>query len=208
MQNIYWRNNKDERRLLKKNIPHTLFERLCVRGSWRLNKDCNILTSTAPLDIAECRSRSPGLLLNRRAGGPLCWVLASSTTTCHQRVSKLTDFLSSPSYIIVQPPTQYLWNGMFDCHQAEITVIQFTGHSLLVHQSMTVAWDFTLFHIVSQANLRDSSYNWHQNVSLPSGASLWNGMLGRVEGQYTTVRIIKKSSKILIYIFRVKISIL
>ena len=61
-------------------------------------------------------------------------------------VSKLTDFLSSPSYIIVQPPTQYLsingmchfrrpCNGMFDRHQAEITVMQFTGHSLPVHQS-------------------------------------------------------------------------
>ena len=49
-------------------------------------------------------------------------------------VSKLTDFLSSPSYIIVQSPTQYLWNGKFDRHQAEITVMQFTGHSLPVHQ--------------------------------------------------------------------------
>ena len=72
-----------------------------------------------------------------------------------QLVSKLTVVLSSPSYIIVQSPTQYLCNGMFDCHQAEITVMQFTGHSLPVHQSMTVAWDFTLSHIVSQAHLRD-----------------------------------------------------
>ena len=31
-----------------------------------------------------------------------------------------------------------------------------------------------------------SSHNCHRNVSLPSGASLWNGMFGRVEGQYTT----------------------
>ena len=43
------------------------------------------------------------------ARGPLCWVLAFSTISCHQRVwsptglvSKVTDFLSSPSYIIVQ----------------------------------------------------------------------------------------------------------
>ena len=70
-------------------------------------------------------------------------------------VSKLTDFLSSPSYIIVQSPTQYLWTGMFDCHQAEITAMQFTGHPLPVHQSMTVPWDFTLSHNVSQASLRD-----------------------------------------------------
>ena len=46
---------------------------------------------------------SPGLL-NRRSGGPLCWVRAFSTASSHQRVSKLTDFLSSPSYIIFQPP--------------------------------------------------------------------------------------------------------
>ena len=36
-----------------------------------------------------------------------------------------------------------------------------------------------------------SSHNCHQNVSLPSGASLWNGMFGRVEGQYTTLPIQK-----------------
>ena len=59
---------------------------------------------------ALCLSPSPGLL-NRRPGDPLCWMLAFSTASCHQRVSKLTDFLSSPSYIIVQSPTQSLeWN--------------------------------------------------------------------------------------------------
>ena len=44
---------------------------------------------------------------------------------------------------------------MFVRHQAEITVMQFTGHSHPVHQSMTVQLDFTLSHIVSQARLRD-----------------------------------------------------
>ena len=73
---------------------------------------------------------------------------------------QLTDFLSSPSYIIVQSPTQYLWNGMFDHHQAEITVMQITGQSLPVHQSMTVAWDFTLSYAIS-------SHNCHRDVSLP-----------------------------------------
>ena len=43
---------------------------LCVRRSWRLNKDCNILTSPAPPNIAVCLSRSPGLL-NRRPGAQL-----------------------------------------------------------------------------------------------------------------------------------------
>ena len=37
-----------------------------------------------------------------------------------------------------------------------------------------------------------SSHNCHRNVSLPSGASLWNGMFGRVEGQYTTIDLLMK----------------
>ena len=49
------------------------------------------------------------------------------------------------SYIIVQRPLDRpldLWNRMFNRHQAEITVMQFRGHSLSVHQSMRVSWDF------------------------------------------------------------------
>ena len=40
---------------------------------------------------------------------------------------------------------------MFNRHQAEITVIQFTGHSLPVHQSMSVPWEFfSSSHFISQ----------------------------------------------------------
>ena len=57
-------------------------------------------------------------------------------------------------YIIVQRlhdrPLD-LWNRMFNRHQAEITVMQFTGHSLPVHQSMSVPWEFfTSSHFISQ----------------------------------------------------------
>ena len=77
-----------------------------MRGSWRPNRTAKYWP---PLlwPSALCLSCSPGLL-NRRPGGPLCWVRAFSTASCHQRVSKLTDFLSSPSYIIVQSLTQSL----------------------------------------------------------------------------------------------------
>ena len=37
-----------------------------------------------------------------------------------------------------------LWNGMCDRHRAEITVIQFTGHSLPVHHFVTARWDLHL----------------------------------------------------------------
>ena len=53
-------------------------------------------------------------------------------------------------YIMVQRPLD-LWNRMFDRHQAEITVMQFTGHSLPVHQSMSVPWEFfSSSHFISQ----------------------------------------------------------
>ena len=40
---------------------------------------------------------------------------------------------------------------MFNRHQAEITVMQFRGHSLPVHQSMSVPWEFfSSSHFISQ----------------------------------------------------------
>ena len=56
---------------------------------------------------------------------------------------ELTWLLSWLSCIIVKRPLDRLldlWNGIIDRHSAEITVIQFTGHSLSVHQSMSVSW--------------------------------------------------------------------
>ena len=63
--------NKDERTQFFRKMYLSLYSKgLCVRGSWRLNKDFNILTSPAPPDIAVCLSRSPWLL-NRRPGAQL-----------------------------------------------------------------------------------------------------------------------------------------
>ena len=39
---------------------------------------------------------------------------------------------------------RHLWNGMFDRHRAEITVMQFTGHCLPVHHFVTALWHFYL----------------------------------------------------------------
>ena len=154
-----------------------------MRGSWRPSRTA---TYWPPLlRPSAILFRSP-VLLNRRPGVPTLFAgFFYRILLPTGLVSKLTDFLSSPSYIIVQSPTQYLLNGMFDRHQAEITVMQFRGHSLPVHLSMTVPWDFTLSHIVSQARLRDFF------PLLANGMCHfrchWNGMFGRVEGQYTTI---------------------
>ena len=121
-----------------------------------------------------CLSCSP-VLLNRRPGGSaFCW-LSLPHLVSNSSGPQLTDFLSPPSYIIVQFPLN-LWNGMFDCHQVEITVMQFTRHSLPVHQSECTMGFLPCPIFLAPSAYAISSHNCHQNVSLPSGASLWNGM--------------------------------
>ena len=69
--------------------------------------------------------------------------VCNSNSTLHARRTQL-------SYIIVRRPLD-LWNRMFNRHQAEITVMQFTGHSLPVHGSMSVPWEFlSSSHFISQ----------------------------------------------------------
>ena len=115
----------------------------------------------------------------------------SSNSTLTRTRIQLSFLLSWLSYIIVQRPLDRLldlWNRMFDRHQAEITVMQFRGHSLPMRQSMSVPWEFFYlvpFHQPISAHAI-SSHNYHWNVSLPSGASPWNGIFGRVKGQNTT----------------------
>ena len=64
--------------------------------------------------------------------------------------SNSTGCQTQLSYIIVRRPLD-LWNRMFNRYQAEINVMQFTGHSLPVHQSMSVPWEFfSSSHFISQ----------------------------------------------------------
>ena len=73
--------------------------------------------------------------------------ITPSPTVCNSTGTCLPSWLR---YIIIQRPHD-LWNRIFNRHQAKITVMQFTGHSLPVHQSMSVSWDFlTSSHFISQ----------------------------------------------------------
>ena len=75
----------------------------------------------------------------------------------HSRLQLSGTLLATPlarrtqlNYIIVRRPLD-LWNRMFNRHQAEITVMQFRGHSLPVYQSMSVPWEFFCSsHFISQ----------------------------------------------------------
>ena len=151
-----------------------------VRGSWRPNRIA-IYWPPLLWPSALYLSRSPGLLNWRPRGPALCWwwlsllhlitnwslKLTGGPEGPFGRVwlslphlvsdvsdSQLTDFLSSQSYIIVQRPLNRPlnpWNGMFDRHQAEITVMQFFRCiSLWVYHGI-----FTLSHFISQIRPRD-----------------------------------------------------
>ena len=61
------------------------------------------------------------------------------------------------SYIIVRRPCD-LWNRMFNRHQAEITVMQFRGHSLPVHHSVVYHGNFSA-RPISSANFRPRDHN-------------------------------------------------
>ena len=74
---------------------------------------------------------------------------------------------------------------MFDRHQAEMTVMQFTDHSLPVHQSMTVHGILSCPILSAKSTNAIFSHNSHRNASLPSGASLWNGMFVHHQAEIT-----------------------
>ena len=139
-----------------------------VRGSWRPNKDCNILTQLLwPSEL--CLSRSPDaqpeglgptLLAFSTAsyhqlvwspnsiGGPespfdLVWLSLQHLDSNSNSLTSCLDRVQNPLNRPLNRPLN-LWNGMFDRHQAEITVKRFRGHSLRVHLSMSVSWDFYL----------------------------------------------------------------
>ena len=142
------------------------YTRFACERELEIEHNCNILTpnlmAVSVVPFSFSRAAQP------EAHGPLCWVMAFFIasyqhllwTPTHQgpkplrpgvafpttsRFSSLSNCLQLNSlvelnsYIIVRPPLD-LWNRMFNRHQAEITVMQFTGHSLPVHQSMSVPW--------------------------------------------------------------------
>ena len=152
---LYTQHNNDERHSSLEKIYLTLYLKgLCARGSWRPNR-----TATYWLPLYWPSPRFFPVLLGCSTGGlgaqPL-WVLDLSTTSYLQLVWSPSSLnfpctkSSNSSTPTQYPPTtghrnmhfRRLWNGMFDHHRAEITVMQFTVHSLPVHQFLTVPWDF------------------------------------------------------------------
>ena len=102
--------------------------------------------------------------------GPFGLVWLSLPLLVYNSVRSLTvHFLCWPSYILVQRPLNRplnLWNGMFGCHQFTlfrcVSLWVYHGFYLVPFRQPISAYAI-------------SSHNCHWNVSLPFGASSWNG---------------------------------
>ena len=158
--------------------------RFACERELEIEHNWNILTPQL-WPSALCLSRSPGLLNRRPWAHSAGWWLSllplisifsgpqliraqmapsawcgfpyhiSSITPSNLQLN-CTWTRTQQSYIIVRRPLD-LWNWMFNRHQAEITVMQFRGHSLPVRQSMRVSWDFLACPILS-ANFRPRNF--------------------------------------------------
>ena len=84
---------------------------------------------------------------------------------------------------------RYLWNGLCDRHRAEITVMQFTGHSLPVHHSGSGT--FTLSHIISRAHLCD--FFQLSTIGMCHFRYLRNGRCDRHRAEITIMKFIGQS---------------
>ena len=134
-----------------------------VRGCWRSN--------ITAIFWPHCYDRwcSTGGLGAHSAGWWLSWLHlishvsgpqtyhTSSYSVRSPRNSNSTGTRTQLNYIIVRRPLD-LWNRMFNRRQAEITVMQFTGHSLPMRQSMSVPWEFFLAPPISSANFRPGDF--------------------------------------------------
>ena len=176
---------------------------LHVRGSWWSNITTIFWPHCYDRHVVSFLFSWCWGLLHRGSNGPFCLMWLSlphlvylrpiSNSTAPLGVELNWNQNSVPlacwtqlNYIIVRRPLD-LWNRMFNRHQAEITVMQFRGHSLPVHHSVVYHGNYLVpFHQpISTHAISSPSCHW--NVSLPSGASPWNSIFwGGVEGQNIT----------------------
>ena len=183
-----------------------------MRGSWRPHRTA-IYWPRLLWPLALCLSRSPGLL-NRRPRGPLCW-LSLPHLVSNFSGPQLIRGSKSPFGLMWLSLPQLVYNSVSNCLTSVLTELynsstptQSPTRSLEWHVWSTSSGNnchafhrslssglwvyhgifFTLSHFIRQIPpSRFLSITGHWDVSLPSGASLWNGIFGRVEGQNTTI---------------------
>ena len=129
-------------------LPH-----LVTNGSPKLLGDPRAPSTGWWHSLPHLVSNSSDLQLNRGPEGPLRWAVAFSTTSwlwlLWSQLVWLPVFTELYNSSIAHSTTHSIFGT------ACLIVMQFSGHSLSKHQSMSVSWAFTLSHFVSQIRLRD-----------------------------------------------------
>ena len=187
-----------------------------VRGSWRPNRNCNILTPTlmavnvVSLSFSRCSTGGPeahsagwwlsllhlisnfsdpqtpsGLPRAPSAGCGFPYHISSITPSQTVTGTVLTELYNSstPTRSPTRSLKSHVWSSSSgnNCHAVHRSLS--SGAS--VYECTMVIFYLVPFHQPISAHMV-SSHNCYQNVSLPSGASPWNGIFGRVEGQNIT----------------------
>ena len=129
--------NEDKRHGSFKKYTSHLSERVVCEKELETEQNCNILTPTL-------RAISVSFQFSW-AAQPGAWFSLPHLISNSSDLQNLLNFLcpelynsstATQSLPITGHRNMYfcrLWNGMFDCHRAEITFMQFTGHSLPVY---------------------------------------------------------------------------
>ena len=201
-----WEGVGDPNRNCNMLTPHSYGHQRCV---FLVHQGCSTGGPRAQLS-AECCSLycilSLTHLISNSIGGPeglFCWVAAFPTTSWRQLIwLQLTDFLSPSSYInssiahsisilmasqagICHFPASLDWHVWSSSSRNNCHAVQ------RILSSVASVYECIMgFYLCAISSAKPayaiSSHNCHRNVSLPSGASLWNGMFDRVDGQYIT----------------------
>ena len=122
-------------------------------GDWTELQDIDLLSSSGHSSVSFSFSRvaqleargaqlSVGCCFLYSIISPSLWSPNCLNFLCTELYNSSTPTQSLPITGHRNMHFRRLWSGMFEHHRAEITVMQFTGHSLLVHQFVTVPWDF------------------------------------------------------------------
>ena len=145
MQNTYWRNNKEgSDSLLEKYTSHFIWKVCVCERELETEQNCNILTPTLMaitvvcFSFSWCSTGGPGAQLSagflyhifsptQLTWSPTNW-LPVFTELYNSSIAHSVSILMASQAGICH--FRRLWTGMFDHHQAEITVMQFRGTSV------------------------------------------------------------------------------
>ena len=145
---------------------------LCVRGSWRPNRNCNILTPLLCLS-ALCLSHSPGLLNRRPGDWALCWMMAFFTAFYQQLLWTPTQSgTPSPFGLVWLSLPHLVYNSVQSLTATATTVLTELYNSSTPTQSPT--WSLES-HVWSSSS-RNNCHTVHRSLS--SGASVYECTMG------------------------------